>query len=151
MFWVIISSISMFMFWIFTNVYVAIIAWLINSIWYAASMPLSQSVFWWLYNECYAKKMNLSQIDSTVSAAPLKIVSNFANIVWLILGSIFVWLMWYKWFFIFFSLVLLGFFIYSIVNIKKFWDFKMQEVTEIETETKNNLNEVKKDIDPDFE
>jgi hypothetical protein len=52
-----------------------------NSVGYAASMPLAQAVFGSLYNEDYAKKFQLKQIDSTVSAAPLKIILNFANVI----------------------------------------------------------------------
>jgi hypothetical protein len=33
------------------------------------------------YNVLYAVRNNLKQIDSTVSAAPLKIVLNLANVV----------------------------------------------------------------------
>lgn len=147
MFWVLLSAWSMFCFWIFNNINISIIAWLINSVWYAASMPLAQSVFSWLYNEEYSKKMNLNQIDSTVSAAPLKIILNLANVVWLILWSLLVWLLNFNWFFIFFSLVLFWFFVYSMLNMKKFSNNKIDEMSSIKEEVKENLKEIKKDVD----
>lgn len=149
MFWILISSISLFFFWIFNNIYLAILCWLINSVWYAASMPLSQATFWWLYNEDYAKKFNLTQIDSTVSAAPLKIILNFANIIWLILWAMLVWLLWFNKFFIFFSFILGWFFIYSFINMKKFSSAKLEKENH---SSHLNEKEIKEDknIDPDF-
>lgn len=149
MFWIMISSISMFFFWIFKELFLVILFWLINSVWYAASMPLSQAVFWWLYNEDYAKKFNLKQIDSTASAAPLKIVLNFANVIWLILWAILVWTLGFDNFFIFFSFVLGWFFIYSLVNMNKFSGAKLEdEKSEIKAENWD-IKKIK-DIDSDF-
>lgn len=154
MFWILISSISLFFFWIFDNIYLAILCGLVNSVWYAASMPLSQAVFWWLYNEDYAKKFNLTQIDSTVSAAPLKIVLNFANVIGLILWSILVWILWFNLFFSVFSLILWSFFVYSLLNMKKFsqaklWDEEEKIDEQIHNSSNANLPQ-QKDIDPDF-
>lgn len=160
MFGIMISSVSLFFFWIFKNIYISIVCWLINSVWYAASMPLSQAVFWEKYNEDYAKKFNLKEIDSTISAAPLKIILNFANVVWLIIWSILVWVLWFDLFFMVFSFVLGWFFIYSIFHMKIFagpqWELEIaastiQETTHIiQDTTKSNLTELKTNIDPDF-
>lgn len=150
MFWLLISSISLFFFWIFKDIYISIFCWLVNSVWYAASMPLSQAVFGWLYNEDYAKKYNLTQIDSTASAAPLKIVLNFANVVWLVLWAALVWILWFDMFFMVFSCVLGWFFIYSFINMKKFSGAKLEEDAPADV-AKENVTEIKDiNIDPDF-
>lgn len=143
MFWNFISAISLFSFWVFNNIYVAIVCWIINSVWYAATMPLAQSVFWGLYNSDYAKKFNLTQIDSTSSAAPLKIILNFANVVWLVLWWFMVWLFGFNWFFIFFSIMLLIFFCYSMINMEKF-------STKEDIAISQEINNENKNIDPDF-
>jgi len=44
-------------------------------------MPIAQATFSEKYNVEYAKKFNLKEIDSTVSAAPLKVILNSANVV----------------------------------------------------------------------
>lgn len=150
MFWLLVSSISLFFFWVFSNIYLAILCWLVNSVWYAASMPLSQAVFWWLYNEDYAKKFNLTQIDSTVSAAPLKIVLNFANVAWLVLWSVLVWILWFNMFFTFFSFVLGWCFIYSFMNMKKFSGAKLEEEPSISSDKEIKVEKNEKNIDPDF-
>lgn len=155
MFGILMSSISLFFFGVFNNIYLAIWCGLINSVWYAASMPLSQAVFGGLYNEDYAKKFNLKQIDSTASAAPLKIVLNFANVVGLILWSLLVWVLWFNMFFMFFSIVLGTFFVYSVINMKLFSWAKLEEdplVSDIQQASKDAEIKVeeKKDIDPDF-
>lgn len=149
MFWILISSISLFFFWIFKELFLVIIFWLLNSVWYAASMPLSQAVFWWLYNESYAKKFDLKQIDSTVSAAPLKILLNFANVIWLIIWWMLVWTLWFDNFFIFFSFVLGTFFIYSLVNIKIFSQIDSNNSTEDKNIKKDSETKITQ-IDNDF-
>lgn len=120
MIWTIISRISMFCFWISDNFYWVILFWLLNSVWYAASMPIAQSSFSEKYNINYAQKYNLKQIDTTISAGPLKILLNLANVMWLILWSLIVSLVWFNSFFIFFSLTLLFTFIFSFLNKNKF-------------------------------
>jgi hypothetical protein len=44
-------------------------------------MPLAQGLFSEKYNYHYAEKNNLNEIDTTVSAAPLKIITNIVNVV----------------------------------------------------------------------
>ncbi len=60
---------------------------LINSSWYAAGYPMSQSIFIDEYNQAYANANNTSVINADASAAPLQILNNFANAV----GLIFAW------------------------------------------------------------
>lgn len=120
MFWTIISCISVFFFWLVDKIYFVILFWLLNSIWYAASMPISQANFSEIYNTDYAKKYNLKEIDTTVSAAPLKVLLNAANVIWVILWWLFVWIFWFNGFFILFSFLLWWLFIYSLINMKNF-------------------------------
>lgn len=120
MFWTFTSWISLFLFWFFSeNVTMILFLWIINSVWYAAAIAIWQWLFSERYNVLYAVRNDLKQIDSTVSAAPLKMVLNLANVVWLFFGSLIVSTMWFKWFFISFWLLLLGLFAYSIVFYKK--------------------------------
>jgi hypothetical protein len=114
------SSWSLFMFGFVDALWFVLLFWLINSIWYAAVMPIAQATFWEKYNNEYAKKFNLKEIDSTVSAAPLKIVLNFANVVWLLIWWFIVGILDFNWFFIFFSICLFWIFLYSFINREKF-------------------------------
>ena len=131
--WILISSISIFLFWIFEGIIFIIIFWITNSIWYAASMPLAQWIFSENYNEIYAEKYNLTQIDSNTSAAPLKIILNFANVLWLIIWWLLVWVLWFNSFFLVFGIFLVLVFIYSIINknliIQKNKEINLEENT----------------------
>ena len=118
-FWIIISSISIITFWFSDDIIFIMIFWFLNSFWYAAAMPLAQATFSEKYNEDYALKFNLKEIDSNSSAAPMKMLINFANVIWLIFGWIIVWLLWFNWFFKFFWVYLIWIFIYWIFNKPK--------------------------------
>jgi hypothetical protein len=59
---------------------------IINSTGYAASYPMSQSIFADEYNKAYARAES-NVINADVSAAPMKILNNFANAVGLIFGG----------------------------------------------------------------
>lgn len=120
MLWTFISGLSLFFFGFFTdNFTMILILWIINSVWYAAVIWVWQWLFSERYNVLYAVKNELKQIDSTVSAAPLKIVLNLANVVWLILWSLIVSYMWFGAFFIVFGWLLLWLFVYSVLNYTK--------------------------------
>lgn len=147
MFWLALSSFSLFCFWLFDNIYIALFFAFINSVWYAASMPLSQATFSGLYNEDYAKKFQLSQIDSTVSAAPLKILLNFANVLWLIIGAFLVNSLWFDAFFMVFSLILMTTIVLSFLYKKKLFSSEDQKNTWSDMVPKTSQNS---DIDPDF-
>ena len=145
MLWTFLSWISLFLFTFFSdNVTIILILWLINSVWYAAVIWLWQWMFSEKYNVLYAVRNNLKQIDSTVSAAPLKIVLNLANVVWLLLGSIILQLMWFKGFFFAFGWLLIWLFVYSLMNYKRIndsgkeWEWMFWNWTE---EKKSHLEE----------
>lgn len=70
------------------NVYIVLILSLINSVGYAICMGLSAATFLESYNTSYAEVNNLKQIDANASAAPMKILQNFANVVGLFLGGL---------------------------------------------------------------
>ena len=115
-FWVLLSGISIFFFWLSQNIVFIIILWLLNSFWYAAAMPLAMATFSENYNIEYAKKYNLKEINSNSSAAPLKIIMNLANILWLVLWWILIQYIWFDKFFIFFWTILLVFLLISYLN-----------------------------------
>lgn len=50
-------------------------------------MPLAQGEFSDAYNQVYAEKRKLTEIDSNASAAPLKMILNLANVVGLLFGG----------------------------------------------------------------
>lgn len=138
-FWTILSSISMLFFGFVDKLYLVLFFGFLNSIWYAAVMPLAQATFSEKYNYFYAEKNNLKEIDTTISAWPLKIVLNFVNVLWLVVWWILVWVLWFNWFFMFFSLFLWWLLIFTFINLGK---LKKQDKNE---EWKFNIN-----IDKDF-
>ena len=85
-----------------------------NSLGYAAGMGLAQGGFLELYNIHYAKKQNLSEINSNASASPMKIIQNLANVFGLMLGGLFLAILGYSGFFITFGILLIGLLIFSI-------------------------------------
>ncbi len=122
MFWTILSSISMLFFGFVDKIYFVIFFWLMNSVWYAAVMPIAQATFSEKYNYYYAEKNNLKEIDTTISAWPLKIVTNFINVLWIVIWWLLVSILWFNWFFIVFSItlfLLFGFTIYKLKELKR--------------------------------
>lgn len=81
---------------------------LLNSLGYAAGMGISQGVFLDVYNGFYAKKFNLTEIDSNASASPMKIIQNLANVVGLCLGGLLLAIFGFDGFFIVFGAMLLS-------------------------------------------
>ncbi len=57
---------------------------MLNSTGYAAGYPMSQSIFADEYNKSYAQATGSNIINADVSAAPMKILNNFANAIGLI-------------------------------------------------------------------
>lgn len=131
MLWSLLSSGSLFMFGFVDAFYFVLLFWLINSVWYAAVMPIAQATFSEKYNVEYAKKFNLKEIDSTVSAAPLKVILNSANVVWLLLGWMIVWVLGFNGFFIVFSCVLFWIFLYSLIHMKIFSKVDEEPIPEV--------------------
>ncbi|EKE26988.1 MAG: hypothetical protein ACD_4C00091G0002 [uncultured bacterium (gcode 4)] len=119
--WVLISWVSVIFFGFFHTFVMVLILWILNSLWYAAAMPLAQSDFSDEYNQVYANKNNLSEIDSNASSAPLKMVLNLANVVGLVIGWALVTIVWYTWTFMVFWLILIGLFVVSIIK-KSEWN-----------------------------
>jgi len=115
----VISAVSMICFGLASEFYFIMLFGVMNSIGYAATMPLAQATFSGIYNETYAKKFNLKEIDSTVSAAPLKIVINTTNVLGLLLGSLLVNTVWFNTFFIIFWFILTVFFVVSMTQFRK--------------------------------
>lgn len=119
-FWLILSGVSVIFLWFASTFTIVLILGIFNSIWYAAAMPIAQWEFSDSYNQVYADKQNLSEIDSNASSAPLKMLLNLANVVWLVLWGIIVAIFWYIWTFIIFWLALLAIFVVSQIK-KKEW------------------------------
>lgn len=128
MFGSLLSALSLILFGFFSSsLYMIMLLGILNSIWYAAVFPISQAVFSERYNLLYAKRYKLKQIDSTISAAPLMIVLNSANVIGLLFGSFIVKFIWFEAFFIIFWGLLLGIFIFSILKYDKINDSDKDE------------------------
>lgn len=91
---------------------------LINSIGYSICMSLAVATFLESYNVSHADRKNLKEIDANASAAPMKILQNLANVIWLFLWGLILSLAGYGWFFFTFGLFILGFFGWSLMNKK---------------------------------
>ncbi len=116
--WLTLSGISLICMGIFAgdgmNIYIILTCALINSVWYAAGMSLGQSKFLEEYNIIYAKTLGLNEIDGNASAAPMKILQNFANVIWLVFWGVLLSILSYRWFFILFGCIILGVLYWSI-------------------------------------
>lgn len=115
-FGVILSGISMFLFGLFEGFVPILILGILNSVGYAAAMPLAQGEFSDVYNQVYATKQKLVEIDSNASAAPLKMILNLANVFGLIMGGFFVGVFGFNGTFFFFGAVLMGIFVLTMIQ-----------------------------------
>ncbi|MCK9272329.1 MFS transporter [Candidatus Gracilibacteria bacterium] len=113
---VLFSGISIFLFGFFEGFTIILFLGLINSIGYAAAMPLAQGDFSEEYNNVYAAKNNLSEIDSNASSSPLKMILNLANVIGLLLGGLLVFVLGFNATFVIFGIFLLVLFGFGIVN-----------------------------------
>ena len=93
---------------------------IINSTGYAASYPMSQSIFADEYNKAYARTAESNVINADVSAAPLKILNNFANAVGLIFGGALISFIGFSGMFVVYGGAMLAWGIMSIRK-KKLW------------------------------
>ena len=121
MFWLFLSSSSLIIMAFFAGekqLFVVLWLALVNSVWYAICMSLAVANFLETYNIAYADRKWLTQIDANASAAPMKILQNLANVVWLFLGWLILSLAWFAWFFFVFGLFIGWFFVWSIVMRK---------------------------------
>ena len=87
---------------------------LVNSLGYSCGMSLGQNQFLDVYNNIYAKTLNLKEIDSNASAWPMKILQNAANVIGLVFGWLMLEVLWYGGFFILFGIVIIVALIWSI-------------------------------------
>lgn len=96
---------------------------MINSTGYAASYPMSQSIFADEYNKSYARTAESNVINADVSAAPLKILNNFANAVGLIFGGALISFIGFSGMFIVYGAAML---IWGIMSMrkKKIWSLE---------------------------
>ncbi|MDD2891621.1 MAG: hypothetical protein PHQ95_01530 [Candidatus Gracilibacteria bacterium] len=117
---VLISGISMFFFGVFNGFFIILMLGLANSIGYAAAMPLAQGEFSDAYNQVYAEKRKLTEIDSNASSAPLKMILNLANVVGLVIGGLLVAIVGFNGTFFVLGMVLMGLFSMSMIH-KKEW------------------------------
>jgi hypothetical protein len=113
------SGFSLICFGLFDGVLFALVFGLVNSLGYAAGMWLAQWGFLELYNLHYAKKQNLSEIDSNASASPMKIIQNLANVFGLTVGGILLAILGYSGFFMAFGVILLVLLTFSILHRSK--------------------------------
>ncbi|HRI35833.1 MAG TPA: MFS transporter [bacterium] len=111
---VILSSCSVMLFGYSTDLGLVMLFGFLNSFGYAAAMPLAQASFLDVFNSCHAEKHNLREIDSNASAAPLKMLLNFANIVGLLVGGALVSILGFNEFFFVFGFLL---FVLAAVSI----------------------------------
>jgi MFS family permease len=100
------SSFSVMLFGYSTDLSLVMLFGFLNSFGYAAAMPLAQALFLDTYNALHAEKHDLREIDSNASAAPLKMLLNFANIVGLLVGGALVSLLGFDQFFFVFGFLL---------------------------------------------
>lgn len=96
---------------------------IINSTGYAASYPMSQSIFADEYNKAYAKTAQSNVINADVSAAPLKILNNFANAVGLIFGGALISFVGFSGMFVVYGAAMLSWGIMSLRK-RKTWDLE---------------------------
>ncbi|MDD2870973.1 MAG: hypothetical protein PHS49_03200 [Candidatus Gracilibacteria bacterium] len=114
------SGISIFLFGVYDTLAAILFLGLLNSFGYAAGMPLSQGEFSIEYNNTYAEKNNLKQIDSNASSAPIKMIGNLANVLGLITGGILISLFGYSGTFFVFGGIMIATFLVSVIKMKEY-------------------------------
>lgn len=127
--WLMLSWCSLVLMWIFANdknVILLMSFALINSVWYAACMSISCSLFLDSYNKAFAVTHNLKEIDANASSAPYKIIQNLANVIWLFFWWLILSLAWYMWFFIIFWWSILYLTFWTVKNKKRITDEKIE-------------------------
>lgn len=116
MFGIILSGISVFLFGISSGFFFILFLGILNSFGYAAAMPLAMGEFSDLYNQIYAEKLALQEIDSNASSAPLKMVLNMANVFGLVIGGFLIAIFGFNGTFFVFGLLLVGIFATTIIK-----------------------------------
>lgn len=105
------------------GLFIVVALGIINSTGYAASYPMSQSIFADEYNKAYARTAESNVINADVSAAPLKILNNFANAVGLIFGGALISFIGFSGMFVVYGAAMLAWGIVSMQK-KKIWDLE---------------------------
>lgn len=109
----------MFFFGIFNGFGIILLVGIANSLGYAAAMPLAQGEFSDLYNQVYAEKRQLREIDSNASSAPLKMILNLANVIGLVTGGLCIAIAGFDGTFFLLGFILLAIFGVSVTNKMK--------------------------------
>jgi hypothetical protein len=119
--WLLFAWISMFIFGLSKDLWFnfVLLAGLLNGIWYAACSPTSQWEFTNEYNQIYADKNNLKQIDANASSAPNKMLANIANVIWLWAGWVFLQIFQYTVSFFLLWFLLLWLLVISMIKRKE--------------------------------
>lgn len=118
----VISGVSLFLmaiFWWGHNFLIVMGLALLNSTGYAICMSLSVATFLESYNRAYADNLKLDEVDANVSAAPIKILQNLANVIGLTLGGLILGIFGYTGFFFLFGGMIIGIAIWSLKNKSK--------------------------------
>ncbi|MBP7773968.1 hypothetical protein KA071_02655, partial [Candidatus Gracilibacteria bacterium] len=97
---------------------------MLNSTGYAAGYPMSQSIFADEYNKSYARVTESNIINADVSAAPMKILNNFANAIGLIFGGALISFVGFSGMFIVYGTAVLA---WGILSIKKKVAWKLEQ------------------------
>ncbi|MDP2091092.1 MAG: hypothetical protein Q8K30_05870 [Candidatus Gracilibacteria bacterium] len=114
------SGVSIFLFGVYGTLLAILFLGILNSFGYAAGMPLSQGEFSIEYNNTYAEKNNLKQIDSNASSAPIKMIANLANVIGLVIGGILIELFGYSGTFFVFGSVFIFVFVLGVLKRKEY-------------------------------
>ena len=101
---------------------VVVLLGMINSTGYAAGYPMSQGIFADEYNKSYAGVTMSNIINADASAAPLKILNNFANALGLIFGGALISFVGFSGMFIVYGGAVL---IWGIVSLRKRLPWKL--------------------------
>lgn len=108
-------ALGIFSFFSLNPIIILVLA-VINSIWYAAGMPMGQNHFLEKYNILYAEHQKLQEIDANASAWPIRMIGNFANVIGLMLWWFILELFHYTWFFLIFGLIILAFLVWVVTK-----------------------------------
>lgn len=106
------------------GLFIVVALGMLNSTGYAAGYPMSQSIFADEYNKSYARVTESNVINADVSAAPMKILNNFANAIGLIFGGALISFVGFSGMFIVYGAAVLT---WGILSIKKKASWKLEQ------------------------
>ena len=119
--WLWATAFAVIMMWImdYSRFTMFILMWLVISISYVAVMSSIKAETASKINEFVAVSKWTQEIDTNVSAWPLMMTNNFWNLIWPIFWWLFIDWMWFQGFFVLFWVLLLWFFVYSMIEMKR--------------------------------